>query len=88
MRFTEIECSLAVAEKLWAKHQIDLAEVDELLTGDAWLRRGRGGLYYILGRTEAGRYLFAVFRDLGGGNARLVTAREMDKAERRAYQRR
>ena len=88
MEFTDVECSSRVAEKLWAKHRVELFEVVETLVTDPCVRRGREGLYYVLGRTDAGRYLLAVVRDLGAGRARLVTARDMDPAERRLYRRR
>jgi uncharacterized DUF497 family protein len=88
MEFSEIECSTAVAEKLWAKHAVDLTEVDQVLTGEPLVKRAREGLYYVLGRTEGGRYLALVVRDLGRGRARLVTARDMEPPERRAYRKR
>ncbi|MCE5237673.1 hypothetical protein LLH23_04190 [bacterium] len=67
---------------------MDLTEVDEVLGNRPYVRRGRDALYYVLGQTEAGRYLLIVLRDLGAGRARVVTAREMTPPERRAYQRR
>ena len=88
MRFDDIEWSEAVAEKLWSKHGVDTSEVIEALDGETFIRRGSRGLYYVLGRTEAGRYLFVAVRSLGDGMVRLVTARDMDASERRTYQRR
>ena len=88
MRFTQIECSDATAEKLWSKHRVDLSEVDEVLGSEPHVRRGRDGLYYVLGQTRGGRYLFIVLRKIGDEQARLVTAREMDDAERGLYRRR
>ena len=88
MQFTDIECSPAVADKLWSKHRVDLSEVDEGLGGKPHVRRGRGGLYYVLGQAQAGRYLLVVLRDLSAGRGRLVTARDMDEAERGIYRKR
>lgn len=88
MRFDEIECSEAVIEKLWIKHAVELCEVNEVLQGEPYVRRAVDGLYYVLGQTDAGRYLFVVLRDLGGGAGRLVTARDATVAERRLYGRR
>ncbi len=34
MRFTDIECWEAVAQKLWRKHRLELDEVVEALNGD------------------------------------------------------
>jgi len=88
MRIIEVECSTAVAEKLWTKHGVEPDEVAEVLLGETRTRRGREGLYHVLGCTYAGRYLFVVIRDLGGGVARVVTARDMEPHERREYRRR
>jgi len=88
MQIVEVLCSRAVSHKLWDKHQVDLFEVDEVLGGDPYVRRGREGLHYVLGQTSSGRYLFVVIRYLGRGSARLVTARDMDPSERRAFRNR
>ena len=85
MRFDDIECSQAVAEKLWTKHGVEVDEVRQVLNGETGLRRTRDGLYQVMGRSEAGRYLLVIMRDLGGGRGRLVTARDMDEGERRRY---
>jgi hypothetical protein len=60
MHFDEIECSEAVAEKIQSKHGVEPSEVEEVLANDPYTRRGREGLYYVFGQTDAGRYLFAV----------------------------
>jgi|FaiFalFF_MnMetaG_3_1042247.scaffolds.fasta_scaffold05022_2 uncharacterized DUF497 family protein len=39
------------------------------------------------GQTVAGRYLFVVFRYLGGGKAKTITAYEMTEKQRRYYRR-
>lgn len=88
MRFAEVECSVAVAEKLWRKDHVDLSEVDQVLGGEPYVRRGRDGLHYAMGQTEAGRYLVVVVNHLGSGRARVVTARDMDRSERGIYRRR
>ena len=88
MRFAEVTYSQVVADKLWNKHRVDISEVDEVLEGKPYVRRGPQRLYYVLGQTQAGRYLFVVLREVGEGQARLLTARDMDDAERRIYRRR
>lgn len=40
----------------------------------------------VLGQTNSGRYLFIVFEDKGKGIARPISARDMEKAERRFYE--
>jgi uncharacterized protein len=88
MRFRSIICSQAVAEKLRSKHALEPDEVDEALASDPYVLRGKDGLYLVLGRTNAGRYLTAATASLGAGGGRLVTARDMDRSERRTFQRR
>ena len=88
MEFIEVVYSPAVLDKLHAKHGVEECEVDEALFGHTHVRRGRSGLYQVYGRTDAGRYLFVAVRDLGGGRARVATARDMTEQERRRYGRR
>ena len=88
MDFSQIVCSAEVGDKLFAKHGIEFDEVEEVLASDPEFRRGPRGAYYALGQTLAGRYLFVVLRPLGDGGALIVTARDMDQAERRTYLRR
>ena len=88
MEFTKVECSFAVREKLYAKHGVEESEVHEALFGHSHVRRGHAGLHQVYGRTDAGRYLFILVRDLGAGRVRVVTARDMTMQERRRYGRR
>jgi len=88
MRFHDIICSQDVAEKLRRKHALEPDEVEEALRNDPYVLRGRDGLYVVLGRTDAGRYVTAIIAGLGASSGRLVTARDMDRTERRTYQRR
>ena len=89
MLFTKLDCSREVAEKLWSKHAVEQDEVHEALNSEQLiLREGRDGLWEALGRTDAGRYLCIIVRPLGPDHARLVTARQMDRSERRIYSRR
>lgn len=78
-----------------AKHQVIPEEVEEVCSGElasVRVERGRGfnrianPLYYVLGRTAAGRYLFVVVRWLGRGQARVITARDQSDRERRRYE--
>ena len=65
-------------------------EVEELFFEEGpYFRRGAGeNLYHVYGRSGAGRYLFAVMIRLGQGRGYIVTARDMDKKERRLYEKR
>ena len=49
------------------------------------LKRGKNR-YAVLGRTQAGRYLFVIVVFQGRSQARVITARDMGKTEKRLYQ--
>ena len=86
--FTKLDCSREVADKLWSKHAVDVREVRQALEESPYKRRGAEGLANVLGQTQAGRYLSVLVRELGNGRVRVVTARDMTRAERRLYERR
>ena len=68
-----------------ARHQVNVAEVEEVVFGTPFIRKARQGRYHIIGQTEAGRYLAVFLAPRGQGVYGLVTARDADDAERRAY---
>ncbi|OGF52804.1 MAG: hypothetical protein A2Z21_00675 [Candidatus Fraserbacteria bacterium RBG_16_55_9] len=70
-----------------AEHQVTPAEIEELFFEEGpYFRRGPGeNLYHIYGCSGAGRFLFVVMIHLGRGKGYVVTARDMDKQERRLY---
>ena len=70
-----------------ARHQFSPEEVEEVFAGDHKVRRARQKLYIALGETLDGRLAFVVFRRLTGGLVRVITARDMDDAERRLFRR-
>ncbi|MFH0800801.1 MAG: BrnT family toxin [bacterium] len=81
-----------------ARHEVTPEEVEEICTCEdpkpriekGKKSRNRPGLnlYYVLGKTAGGRYIFIVFRPKRKGEARVITAREMDSKERSRYGRR
>jgi len=75
-----------------SKHDVTPWEVEEVCFGSPFILRGPGKkkdcLYYVLGQTEAGRYLFVVIKPLGGNIALPITAREMSSSERTRYNKR
>ena len=80
-------------EKLDRKHGVATHEVEAVFTGAPYVTRiGRGqvqgeDVYRAIGQTEDGRYL-AVFFVLKQGNRVLViSARDMERMERREYER-
>jgi uncharacterized DUF497 family protein len=72
-----------------ARHGVEPEEVEEACFGRALVQRakshGENPVYYILGQTRAGRYLFCVVIRFAGGTAYPITARPMTNKERRRY---
>ena len=65
-----------------ARYQVS---VEEVIFGVPFIRKARQGRYHIIGQTQAGRYLTVFVAPRGNGIYGLVTARNADDAERRAY---
>jgi len=78
-------------EKIAVKHGVDKEEVEEALYGETVIRRiGRGrqageDLYLTLAQTFEGRYLSIFFLLKKGNVAMPISARDMDRRERRYY---
>ncbi|MDI6792208.1 MAG: BrnT family toxin [bacterium] len=70
-----------------ACHKVTTAEVEEVFVNRARFRRGKEGKMYALGVTDAGRHLFVVFAGKREGKTRVITARDMDKTEKRWFRR-
>lgn len=72
-----------------ARHGITPQEVEEVCFGRSLVLRAKSGgdnpTYYVLGQSDAGRYLFCVIIAFPDGNGYPVTAREMTQAEKRRY---
>ncbi len=72
-----------------SRHGVTPEEVEEVCIGKSLVRRakseGESPVYYVLGQTEAGRYLFCVVIRLPDGNGYPVTARVMTTKEKRRY---
>lgn len=81
-----------VVEKLAWKHRIVPNEVEEVLSGRCKIYKIEKGkvegehLYNALGRTEGGRYLSVFFILKIDRIALLVTARDMNRRERKRYE--
>lgn len=78
------------AEKNWLAHDVSQAETEQvffnrplLLAGDATHSQTEVR-YFILGRTNTDRHLAVVFT-VRGSLIRPIMARDMSRAERRAY---
>ena len=74
-----------------AKHGVEPNEVEEVCFGEALVYRGKASgknpLYYVLGQTTAGRYLFCVVIQFPDGKGFPVTARDMTQHEKKRYNR-
>ena len=72
-----------------ARHAVTSEEFEEACFGSPWVRRGKSEgdnpVYYVLGQTVAGRYLFCVVIQFPDGNGYPVTARPMTPQEKRRY---
>ena len=93
MRIEEILWKDEVIEKLWRKHRVEIYEVEEVLSQRPHIRFVEAGhrpgedMYAALGRTDAGRYLTVFFVYKVDRRALIISARDMDTAERRRYER-
>ncbi|MDI6727337.1 MAG: hypothetical protein QMD44_00255 [Thermodesulfovibrionales bacterium] len=82
----------AIVEKLAWKHNVLPLEVEEVLTGRCRIFKRESGkiegedLYNALGRTKAGRYLSVFFIKKLNRKALIITARDMNKRERKRYE--
>lgn len=81
-----------IVDKLLWKHNVLINEVEEVLMGRCRIFKKESGkvegkpLYNALGRTDSGRYLSIFFIKKIGNKAFIVTAREMNKSERKKYE--
>ncbi len=73
-----------------ARHSVSPEEVEEACFSRSFVQRaksqGQNPVYYVLGQTDAGRYLFCVVIQFPDGKGYPITARAMTGKERRRYQ--
>ncbi len=80
-----------VVEKLEVKHNVFPEEVEEVFASRPKIKRMNKGhfrgedVYRALGRTETGRYLVVFFIYKLTHEALILSARDMDRKERRNY---
>ncbi len=91
MRIRGIVWFEEVIEKLARKHSVSVIEVEDVLARSPQLRFIEGGnyrdedVYAALGQTRAGRYLVIFFVYKQNNQALILSARDMDKKERKRY---
>ena len=94
MQIVDIIWRPEVIDKLSWKHGVNAEEVDQILFGQPLFRKVQKGhipgehVYSAFGRTESGRYLTVFFIYKQSREALILTARDMDSSERKAYERR
>ena len=88
---------MRIHELLWpqdriehiAQHSITPDEVEEVCLSKPFIQRaksqGENPVYYVLGQTNSGRYLFCVVIRFPDGKGYPVTARAMTDREKRRY---
>ena len=82
-----------IIEKLFVKHYVTQDEVEEILFNYPQYRFVESGyeseedIYSVNGQTDAGRYLVVFFIKKLDNVALILSARDMDKRERRRYER-
>ncbi len=91
-----IECLWldSFVDKIIRKHGVFPEEIEDVFSGNAFVRRLEGGhvqgedLYVAFGRSAGGRYLSVLFVRKRGGRALIISARDMTKRERKHYEKR
>ncbi len=80
-----------VIEKLEAKHNVLAIEVEEVFASNPKIKKMHHGnfrgehVYRALGHTKSGRYLTIFFIHKQAQEALLLSARDMDRKERKSY---
>ena len=94
MKIDEIIWLSQFVEKLTQKHDVTTTEVEEVFANQPHFRfvntgsRAGENIYSAMGQTDAGRYLIVYFISKPYRRALIISARDMDKKERRQYGRR
>ena len=71
-----------------ARHRVMPDEAEEVFESKYHLLRSKSGRYLTLGRNADGRYLACIIEKLSQPNTvRIITARDMNQAERKLFKR-
>jgi uncharacterized DUF497 family protein len=79
------------SDKITAKHAVTPTECEQvffnvpIIVGDDVKHSESENRFYVLGQTDTGRLLFLVFT-VRSEKARVISARDMNKNERRVYE--
>lgn len=94
MRIIDIIWLPHIVDKLHRKHNVEPGEIFEVLFDNPFYRKVQRGhvpgedVYSAMGRTDGGRYLIVFFVYKSTQEALILSARDMDRKERRQYERR
>lgn len=89
-RFTAFDWDEGNREKNWRRHRVAWWECEEVFFNQPLYvfadqpHSGREERFYVLGRTHDQRLLFVVFTGRGS-RIRLISARDMNRRERKVY---
>lgn len=89
---TEFDWDGGNAEKNWIRHRVSQSECEEiffnrpLVVAEDDLHSQGERRFYSLGQTDGGRLLFLVYT-LRNDRVRVISARDMTRRERKAYER-
>jgi uncharacterized protein len=79
------------ADKIWFKHHVSLSECEQiffnlpLVVADDLKHSEHENRFFALGQTDLDRFLFMVFT-VRNNKIRVISARDMNRKERRVYQ--
>lgn len=72
-----------------SRHEVEPEEFEQVCFGRSLVQRaraeGKSPVYYVLGQTDSGRYLFCVVIQFSDGKGFPVTARTMTPSERQRF---
>jgi uncharacterized protein len=91
MQISEVVWLQKIVDKIAVKHHLTDEEVEEVFGNRPRYRFIEDGevegenVYSALGRTHAGRYVTVIFILKPQGRALIITARDMDRKERKLY---
>jgi uncharacterized protein len=80
-----------IVDKLETRHKLSPEEIEEVFTNRPEFRFIEDGdiagedVYAAYGQTDAGRYVTTIFILKPRGRALIITARDMDRKERKQY---
>lgn len=87
---TGFQWDISNTEKSWLKHKVSPSECEQvffnlpLIAYDDIKHSEEEDRYFVLGKTDASRFLFIVF-SVRKNNIRVISARIMNKKERQVY---